>query len=93
MKKRNSVYRGVLLVLVCLSQELSATSLIYNMKIRRVFRTNDAVTLANLLGKKSASLWLPSGVPIFAERNRHIVDAAQGIDVCQKSTAGALSLT
>lgn len=88
MKKRNSVYRGLLLLLVCLSQGLSATSLIYNMKIRRIFRTNDAVTVASLLGKKSASLWLTSGVPIFAERNRHIVDAEKGIDVCQKSTAG-----
>lgn len=79
-----------LVVLFCMYHQVAATSLIYNMKIRRVFRTNDAVTIAKVLGKESASIWLASGVPIFAQRNRHIVDQAKEIDVCQKSTAGGV---
>ncbi|MDZ4152349.1 hypothetical protein, partial [Methylicorpusculum sp.] len=87
-KNSNACFSFSLVVLVCLCHQAAATSLIYNMKIRRIFRTNDAVTIAKVLGKESASIWLASGVPIFAQRNRHIVDQAKGIDVCQKSTAG-----
>ncbi len=76
--------------LLCLWQQTVAISLIYNMKIRRVFQTSEAVTMAEILGKKNNSLWLVSGLPIFYERKRHIVDQSQNIDVYQKSISGGM---
>lgn len=89
MKKWGIVYSLLLVVFV---PGLSATSLIYNMKIRRIFKTGESVSIANVLGKKSNNLWIASGVPIFYERHRHIVDPSTHVDVRQKSTTGGAVL-
>lgn len=75
-----------LLLAFCLHQPLQAITLVYNMKIRRVFEAN---TLSN---KENKSRWVATAVPIVYTRNRTIVDNALGINVCEQIIIGGALL-
>ena len=53
---------------------LDATTLVYNMRIRRIFSADDTTV-------QDKSHWIVSGVPILYMRDRHIEDAETGINV------------
>ncbi len=58
----------ILIMLICMHQDLVAVSLVYNMKIRRAFSAQAFEAL--FPGKKS--FWLITGLPIVYTRSRHI---------------------
>lgn len=66
--------------------DLQAISLVYNMKIRRVFK------VSALLGKDPKPVVVLSAVPIVYKRDRHIVNNDMTpIDICEKRiSAGSL---
>ena len=68
-----------LIIIILIVPDLSATSLVYNMKIRRIFN------VSAFLGKEPKSTVLLSIVPIIYKRDRHIVnnDLAP-LDICEK---------
>lgn len=75
----------ILISFLNLSHDLSAVSLVYSMKIRRIF------ALSSVLGENKKSAWIGTSVPIIYKRKRHIVQDNLGINVFEKKfTAGSL---
>ena len=73
----------LLLSLVCISSHHSnyAVTLVYNLKVRRIF------AIAPVL-KRMKSRVLLSAVPIFFARSSHLIDARTNLDACEKRRAG-----
>ena len=71
-----------LLLFFYLPQTVDAITLVYNMKIRRVFAASA------LLRKEKKSIWVATAVPIIYKRERHIVDEDLGINICEKIKSG-----
>lgn len=59
-------------------QSVFATSLVYNMKIRRVF------DVSGLLGKPAKSRLIATAVPIFYKRDREFIDLEREINFSEK---------
>lgn len=78
-----------LLFFCILFMQIRANTLVYNMRIRRIFSLGDHSSNSSLNQKKSKSLI--SVVPITYKRKRHIVDMQRNIDVFEKrKTNGAI---
>lgn len=78
----NYMFRVSFLVGMCMYCTLDASTLVYNMKIRRIFN------VARHLLKEHSPLWVGSAVPIIQVRDRHIVDQRIAADLRDKSTIG-----
>jgi hypothetical protein len=72
----------IFFVLSFSSLHMHAVTLVYNMKIRRVFN------VSAILGKKDKPVWIATALPIAYTRSRHIVDPALGVNVYDKRIAG-----
>ncbi|MBI2775597.1 hypothetical protein HYX58_06320 [Candidatus Dependentiae bacterium] len=74
-----------LFLLLVNGQSAFATSLVYNMKIRRVFN------VSAILGRQQKTRILATAVPIFYKRDREFLDTARAINFTEKrSTIGSL---
>ena len=60
----------------------NAITLVYNLKVRRIFAIEPVL-------ERMKSRWIFSAVPIFFSRKRHIVDSRTNLDAFEKRTAGA----
>lgn len=67
--------------LLFLNNSLNATTLVYNMKIRRAFGFG-----ASAFDSKGKAQTIVSSVPIVYKRNRHIVTTTPAVDVFDKNT-------
>jgi len=72
----------IVLTLVCIATNMQAVTLVYNLRVRRIF--NAPIILEQL--KKPRTL--VSAVPIYFSRKSHITNERTGIDVQEKRTAG-----
>lgn len=74
----------ILILFYCsfFNQNFYATSLVYNMKIRRLFSLN-----ASVFTKKKSNI-VASVVPIIYKRKRHIIQEDLNINSCEKSLIG-----
>src|SRR5579872_1353106 len=70
------------LSVLCIAANLDATTLVYNMRIRRVFR------ISEFLKQEPRSSYIATALPIFYQRKRHIVDDRIALDVCEKTRMG-----
>lgn len=75
--------KNIILLLSLFYFDLSSTSLVYNMRIRRTFNLAGAIA-AFPQAKKSRTIF--SVVPILSKYNRHIVDQALSKDLFDKRT-------
>lgn len=81
MKQRN-IYALIWCVFF-IANEISAISLVYNIKIRRVFNTEELF--------QSKKIWALTAVPIIYKRDRHIIRQETMLDIQEKRfTAGSL---
>lgn len=78
MKNR---YRSIVLLLL-MPHCLMATTLVYNMRIRRAF------TLGAAFIKRKKAIWVATGLPIFYKRERDIVDMQRGFDFNEHDVVG-----
>lgn len=77
----------LLLVLLLLNAEIGATSLVYNMKVRRAF----ALGASGGIRGDDESVWITSLLPIYYQRKRQIVQPELRTDVRdQQTTTGVL---
>jgi hypothetical protein len=81
----NKNFIFITIAIFSLSYEISAITLLYNLKVRRAFGLGDT---ALVVGKEKKSRWIATAVPIVYKRDRHIVDNRLGIDVCEKRIVG-----
>ena len=75
----------ILFITIGIYHSLAGVTLVYNLKIRRVF--NIAAVL-----ERMKSRWLFSAVPIFFMRNRHIINLQTNLDTNEKRRAGGMLL-
>ena len=73
---------AAMLYLLCTCSSLYPTTLVYSMRIRRLFN------IADLLKQERRSFFIGSIVPIFYMRSRHIEDERFKVDVCEKTRMG-----
>lgn len=82
--------RAKLFLVVCITifsmQSMSCTSLVYNLKIRRVF--SGFGTLVTYGSKIKHPIWLASAVPIFYHRTGYFVNERFGTDIREKRFGG-----
>ena len=74
--------KAFLLTLLCEALSINTTPLVYNMRIRRVFK------VSNYIHVEPRSLCSATLLPIFYARTRHIVDPRLSIDVYEKTKMG-----
>lgn len=73
------------ILLLLLSVNIDAVTLVYNLKIRR------AVDANAFINKDDGVSWLVTALPIVYARKRHIVDTSIDQNICEKSlNAGAI---
>lgn len=72
----------ILVLVIFMCRQAGATSLVYNMKIRRLFGVGAGV------GDQKKSKLVATAVPIFYQRKRHIIDDRLKIDTFEKSIMG-----
>ena len=76
-------WRILLLALLATSETAFPITLVYNMRVRRTF------SVAGKLRQDTSSIWVPSIVPIFQRRTRHIVTTTPvAVDVTDKRSVG-----
>ena len=75
-------FRVSLFVFLYTSSIIEASTLVYNMRIRRIF------SVARSLLQQRKPLWVVSAVPIVQARDRHIVEKDKDIDICDTSLTG-----
>lgn len=63
----------------CIMQSAYPITLLYSLKIRRIF-----AGLRTLIGKEDEMLCAFSVVPIISSRNRHFLECASNVDICEK---------
>lgn len=85
MKAQLIIYRSLILML-CLSHDLRAITLVYSMRIRRAFN------IAPILKKDKKSLWALTVLPIIYTRNRKIPVLGSNDSFCEKRTSGGTIL-
>lgn len=78
----NYLFRVSFLVCVATVYLAEASTLPYNMRIRRMFDVERSLL------KKKKPLWIGTAVPIVQERTRHIVDPQIAADLHDKSLIG-----
>ncbi|MDR3647156.1 MAG: hypothetical protein P4L22_06455 [Candidatus Babeliales bacterium] len=74
------------LIIALSAAQINAVSVVYNMKIRRLF------TLGAQVLNPGKSKLIGSVVPIFYKRDRHIVQVDAGVDAYEKSLTGGAIL-
>lgn len=78
---RKKFFLFSLLFCVCFQSTSYAVTMVYNLKVRRVFN------VAPLL-ERMKKRWLVSAVPIIFSRKSHIIDERTAVDVHERRTAG-----
>lgn len=87
------LFRKIIIFLCVITIDFShfcgAVSMLYNMKIRRIFATSSA-NIGTVLGRKKKSAWIISAVPGYYQRTRSVLGdvLSTHIDVAEKTKAG-----
>lgn len=71
------------LIVFLLTSNVQAITLVYSVRIRSVFESAHAA-----LEDHKKSSWVATALPIIYVRDRHIVDPARSIDVCEHQIIG-----
>jgi len=78
----NHNFKRFILLLLCTSNSLYGVTLVYNLRVRRIF------SISLILEQIKKPKLILSAVPIFFRRTSNIVNKMTNTNVCEKRTAG-----
>ena len=84
-KKGFTFCRLVCALFLCFVYKTNAVTLVYNMKVRRIFTVEPVL-------ERMKSRWLFSAVPIFFARSRHLIEARTNLNNHEKRKVGGVIL-